>query len=198
MSRDQILSAYAATRGQYADLQSFLVSEWRTFIGPTKSQPTRGKQSSQGEPIWKTYINQTKSTVSEFLDSLNNTWQEVSNMSQTVVERNLAGKTTQLKNRLTNVANVISRGVGVVKQKLSDAFDRHTSFSDAPSSSGGKRSRKPKPEKKRVNKKFLRQLNKLRDAMYSLDLEQVDSMKRFVRTPRSVRCSEVFSYGFIN
>ena len=191
ITREQLYHAYLTKHGEYNNFQAFLLSEWRSFMQDSTSEKEPAPPSTS-DPAWKRYINHTRSAVTEFLDTMNSTWQDISNLSKNIVKGKLVNKTKRVQNKLTNVASIISRGVGVVKQKLAKVFDGNVYTGTSSSSNEDLQDLKsghvPRNDEvargrvrtpKKPSEKFHRRFNALTNAMSELDLLTVDAMKRY-------------------
>ena len=179
VSRDELLHAYQMTARHFTSLKSFLLSELRFSFGNFTLKCANGsdgnsdeksqQESATAEPTWSLYQTLSKSVIADVLGTMNNSWQTVSDISQHISKSKFIKKTKKLQAKLSNVASMLSHGVNMVTDRLTNVLDKPKS---QPASN------QQRQVSSKVSDKFQRRLNKIKEELEEMSHYKVENMKR--------------------
>lgn len=203
----QVSQFYNATKSNYADIRSYLSHEWRNFTERlladgfgSESFSSENQTTENTASAWDNYVSSSQSRVSQFMDAMNNTWMEIRQISDALVDpefsKTISSIEKKVSRRFNKLAKTINKGLDAVKTGFSSHFSSASATAgqqrnnqrdgsqsqEADSSEKDRNKKRPEYVKEsrrgKATKKFESRLKKLRDELSNLDSWRVERMKR--------------------
>lgn len=123
MTSTQLLRLYNASRDKYRSIEEFVLSEWKNLSAEFLGDVNATTLNAFDPKLWQQYLNETRASLSGVLESFNSTWEEIKNLTHTVIEPAAAeagkpGFHRKVQKKLSKVAKTIHKGFNHVKEGL--------------------------------------------------------------------------------